>query len=283
MKYAVTAATGNLGQAAVKELNKLVGAENVIVIARNTDKATKLFLNNEVRHGDYEDKSSMIDALKEIDRVLFISSQPSGKVDRATAHANVVDALKENNIKFVAYTSFPDAQNFTTPLATDHRLTENAIKEAGIDHSFLRDNWYLENEIGFLQSGAANHDALYWANDKAGWVLERDYAEGAAKVLTSEDPREIYEFAGKTRTYDELGKALQEATGNHFAIKQISHDDYVKSLEEAGLDTSTAELFASFQAPIDSGSLNKESNDLEEVLGHPVTPLVDAIKEVLAR
>ena len=32
MKYAVTAATGNLGQAAVKELNKLAGAENVIVI-----------------------------------------------------------------------------------------------------------------------------------------------------------------------------------------------------------------------------------------------------------
>lgn len=283
MTYAVTAATGNLGQAAVKELNKLVGAENVIVIARNTDKATKLFLNNEVRHGDYEDKSSMIDALKGIDCILFISSQPSGKVDRATAHANVVDALKENNIKFVAYTSFPDAQNSTTPLATDHRLTENAIKEAGIDHSFLRDNWYLENEIGFLKSGAANHDALYWANDKAGWALERDYAEGAAKVLTSEDHREIYEFAGKTRTYDELGKVLQEATGNHFAIKQISHDDYVKSLEEAGLDTPTAELFASFQAPIDSGSLNKESNDLEEVLGHPVTPLVDAIKEVLAR
>lgn len=111
--------------------NKLAGAENVVVIARNTDKAAQLFPNNEVRHGDCEDKSS------------------------------ITDALKENNIKFVAYTSFPDAQNSTTPLAADHRLTENAIKEAGIDHSFLRDNWYLENEIGFLQSGAANRDALY--------------------------------------------------------------------------------------------------------------------------
>ena len=235
MKYAVTAATGNLGQAAVKELNKLAGAENVIVIARNTDKAAKLFPNNEVRQGDYEDKSSMINTFNGIDRVLFISSQPGGKVDRATAHANVVDALKENNIKFVAYTSFPDAQNSTAALATDHRLTENAIKEAGIDHSFLRNNWYLENEIGFLQSGAASCDALYWANNKAGWALERDYAEGAAKVITSEDPREVYEFAGKTRTYDELGKALQEATGNDFTIKQISHDDYVKSLEKAAL------------------------------------------------
>ena len=94
MKYAVTAATGNLGQAAVKELNKLAGAENVIVIARNTDKAAKLFPNNEVRQGDYEDKSSMINTFNGIDHVLFISSQPGSKVDRATAHANVVDALK---------------------------------------------------------------------------------------------------------------------------------------------------------------------------------------------
>lgn len=283
MKYAITAATGNFGQAAVNELNKLTGTENVVVIARNTEKASKLFPNNEVRHGDYEDKASMNTALNNIDRVLFISSLPGGKVDRATAHANVVDALKENNVKFVAYTSYPDAQNATDPLANDHRLTENAIKEAGLDHSFLRDNWYLENEMCFLQSGAANRDALYWASDKAGWALERDYAEGAAKVITSEDPQEVYEFTGKTRTYDELGKALQEATGNSFAIKQVSHDDYVKSLERAGLDTPTAELFASFQGPIDAGDLAKGSNDLEEVLGHPVTPLVDAIKEILAR
>ena len=80
MKYAVTAATGNLGQAAVKELNKLAGAENVIVIARNTDKAAKLFPNNEVRQGDYEDKSSMINTFNGIDHVLFISSQPGGQL-----------------------------------------------------------------------------------------------------------------------------------------------------------------------------------------------------------
>ena len=125
----------------------------------------------------------MINTFNGIDHVLFISSQPGGKVDRATAHANVVDALKENNIKFVAYTSFPDAQNSTAALATDHRLTENAIKEAGIDHSFLRNNWYLENEIGFLQSGAASCDALYWANNKAGWHLNVITQKGLQKLL----------------------------------------------------------------------------------------------------
>ena len=32
MKYAITAATGNFGQVAVKLLNKLVGEDNVIVL-----------------------------------------------------------------------------------------------------------------------------------------------------------------------------------------------------------------------------------------------------------
>ncbi|MGM9891588.1 NAD(P)H-binding protein [Limosilactobacillus sp.] len=283
MKYAVTAATGNFGQVAVKELNKLVDVKDVVVVARNTDKATKLFPNNEVRHGDYEDAVSMDNALKGIDRVLFISSQPGGQVNRATAQGNVVKAMVNDGVKFVAYVSFPNAQKSTTPLAADHRVTENAIKEAGLAHAFLRDNWYLENEIGFLQSGAASRDALYWANNKAGWALERDYAEAAAKVVTSDNPQAVYEFAGKSRSYEDLGAALKQATGNDFAVKQVSHDDYVKALEDTGLDAATAGLFASFQAPIDSGDLAEESTDLEKALGRPVTPIVEAIREILAR
>lgn len=282
MNYAVTAATGNFGQKAVKKLNELVGAENVTVIARNTEKATKLFPNNVVKHGDYEDAASMEEALQGVDRVLFISSQPGGKVDRATAQKNVVDAMKKDGVKFVAYTSFPNAQKSSTPLADDHRVTENAIKKAGIDHAFLRDNWYLENEIGFLQNGAANRDALYWANNKAGWALERDYAEAAAKVVSSNDAQEVYELAGKSLSYEELGKAIQEATGNDFAIKQVSQEEYTKSLEDAGLDSATAGLFASFQAPSNSGDLAEDSDDLEKALGRPVTPIVESIKELLA-
>lgn len=281
--YAVTAATGNFGQTAIKELNKLVGKDNVVVIARNLAKGQKLFPNNEVRHGDYENLDSMNGALKGIDRVLFISSQPGGKISRATAQKNVVKAMKNNNVKFVAYTSFLNAQNSKTPLADDHRITENDIKEAGIAHSFLRDNWYLENEIVFLQNGAANRPAVYWADNHAGWALEREYAEAAAKVVASENPKEIYEFAGKPRTYVDLGHGLQKATGNNFEIKQVSSDQYTSYLETAGSDHATAVLFSSFQAPIHFGALDENSDDLEKVLGHPLTPIEDAIKEILAR
>ncbi|MBU7464994.1 NAD(P)H-binding protein [Lactiplantibacillus pentosus] len=283
MKYAVTAATGKFGQSAVSTLNAKVGPENVLVIARNQDKATQLFPDNLIRIGNYDDVDAMTKAFEDVERVLFISSQPGGAVDRATAHKNVVTALSAAHVKFVAYTSFPHAQTAVSALASDHRTTENAITATNIAHSFLRNNWYLENEMGFLQSGAHNQEALYWANNTAGWALEREYAAAAATVLMAEDPQEVYEFAGAPRTYAELGQALQKATGNQFKITQVSQEAYTQSLETTGLDHDTAALFASFQAPINEGALAETSADLANVLGHQPLEASAAIKEILAR
>ena len=283
MKYAITAATGKFGQSAVSTLNAKVGAENVLVIARNQDKAAQLFPDNPIRTGNYDDVDSMTKAFENVERVLFVSSQPGGPVDRATAHKNVVTALNAAHVKFVAYTSFPNAQAAVSALANDHRATENAIKATDIAHSFLRNNWYLENEMGFLQSGAHNQETLYWANNTAGWALEREYAEAAATVLMADAPQEVYEFAGTPLTYAALGQALQEATGNQVKITQVSQDAYVQFLETTGLNHDTAALFASFQSPINDGALAEKSADLAHVLGRQPLEASIAIKEILAR
>ncbi len=283
MKYAVTAATGNFGQAAVKSLSELTDKNNIVVIARNQEKAQQLFPGFEVREGNYDDIDSMSDALSGIDRVLFISSQPGGEVSRDVQHKNVVEALQNAGVKFVAYTSFPDAQNSVSALAADHKLTEQLIEKTGIDHAFLRNNWYLEDEIAFLQMGANGDSASYWADGNAGWALEREFAEAAAKVLVADETKDVYEFAGPMKTYEDLGVALQEATNKKLDIKQISKDDYTKLLAAGGLDDTTAAVFAGFQDPIQEGSLNHASSDLADVLGHQTLDLKDAIQEILNR
>ncbi|MCV3316213.1 SDR family oxidoreductase [Pediococcus ethanolidurans] len=284
MNYAITAATGNFGQTAVRELLKLATDNHVIAIVRNTEKAKALFPQDvEIRQGDYADEASMQAALQNVDRLLFISSQPGEEVTREEQHRNVVKAMTANKVKFVAYTSFPNAQQSTSGLANDHRLTEEAITNTGIKHAFLRNNWYLENEIGFLKTGAANQLTTYWANGKAGWALEREFATAAAKVLTLSDPKEVYEFAGKARSYTDLGATLKQATGNDFEVKQVTAKEYQTGLEKSGLNGDMAALFTSFQEPINDGSLNENSNDLEKVLGHELTSLPDAINEILNR
>lgn len=282
MKYAITAATGKFGIAAVDALLKEVSANEIVAIVRDTTKAKEVLPDGiEIREGNYDDKESMVNAFAGIDKVLFISSQPGGKVARDIQHQNVVDALVQDNVDFVAYTSFPDAQNSVSQLAGDHKATEDAIKKAGIKHAFLRNNWYLENEIGFIQSGVANQTASYWASNTVGWALEREYATAAVKVLVGDNTKDVYEFSGEAYDYEDLGKALKVATGNDFEVKQVTHDEYVSLLESAGLDNQMAAMFASFQAPIDEGSLVPKTDDLVEVLGHKTLSLEDAVREMI--
>lgn len=283
MKYAVTASTGRFGKYAISELEKIINQEDTIVaIARDVEKAKKVLPKNiEIREGNYDSSESITDALKGIDRVLFISSQPGGKVSRQVQHQNVVSSLEKNNVKFVAYTSFPNAQKSKSELAQDHKKTEDMIMTSDMNYSFLRNNWYLENESSFIQNGVANKNVKYWAENKAGWALEREYAEAAAKVLVLDKPKKIYEFTGKLASFNDLGLALKQATGNDFSIDKLTNKEYVKYLEDTGLDNDTAELVASFQLPINNGSLDFASNDLEVVLNREPKNLLASIEELI--
>ncbi|ADG40751.1 MULTISPECIES: NAD(P)H-binding protein [Leuconostoc] len=283
MKYAITAATGHFGQLAYHYLQELVDVQDIVVIARNLEKAQELFAGADVRQADYDDTDAMTRALAGVDRVLFISSQPGGPVPRETQHQNVVDALVANNVSFVAYTSFIRADQSVSALASDHLATEKALSKSGLSHSLLRNNWYLENEMGFITSGANQHATSYWASGHAGWALEREYAEAAAKVLVNEAPKTVYEFSGSINDYESLGLALTQATGEKITVTKETRDDYITTLEKSGLSHDLAALFASFQSPIDEGSLNVSSNDLPDVLGRDLTPLPAALKEILAR
>ena len=281
MKYAVTAATGHFGQAAVKELNQLVGSGQVVVIVRNAEKAAQLFPANEVRVADYGDQAAPEKALAGIDRVLFVSSQPGGAVSRDQQHRNVVAALKAAKVARVVYTSFPHADRGQSWLAADHRLTEQLLAESGLTHAVVRNNWYLENEASFLKAIAAGQAASYWTAKPMGWALESEYAAGAARVLVADRIKEVYEFAGPIITYAALGAAAAAALGTTGSAKQVSKEAYVAELEAAGFDHATAALYASFQEPAETGDLSVASDDLATVLGRPLTPLAAAIKQVV--
>ncbi len=278
--YAVTAATGRFGQAAVRYLTqRLQPGDAVVALARNLDKATKLMpANVAVRLGDYTNEAGLAQSLTGIDRLLFISGQPGQAVSRAVQHQRVVNAAKTAGVKFIAYTSFPQAPTNPAALAADHKATEEAITASGIAHSFLRNNWYLENEAATLKAGAAGRAVVYAAADgQAGWALEREYAEAAAIVLTTKDPQPVYEFSGAPHTYADLAAAID----GDVATEQLSDADYQAGLEKVGLPAPVAELLTGFQTLIRQGGLKPSTNDLATVLGHPLTALPAAIKEVL--
>ncbi|WP_395319447.1 NmrA family NAD(P)-binding protein [Fructilactobacillus frigidiflavus] len=308
MKYAVTVATGHFGERVVLKLLTLVSFNDIVVIARDVEKAKQMYPTAvEIRQGDYDDEKMMEKAFAGIDRVLFVSSQPNARHPRLAQHQNVVTAAANAGVKYLAYTSFPHADTSDAPLAKDHRATEKMIIDARIPHSFLRNNWYLENELPLIKAAQAGEPFIYATGEETvGWAEEIFYAEGAAKVMTmlEQDPLEVYEFHGAQHTYKELAKAIQEATGKTFPVQAVDLAQYQADLAKTDLDAAQINFKVAMQKLIASGALNERvakkdvafgmtheqilenninnENALENVLGMPLPSLSAQVKDLLA-
>ncbi|WP_334333218.1 SDR family oxidoreductase [Companilactobacillus sp. HBUAS59544] len=277
--YAVTGSTGHFGQNAIKQLLKLAPNDQIIALARNTKKAEELF-PKEVRilPGDYTNPQQLEESLTGVDKLLFVSSQPGGLVTRQVQHQNIVTAAKNAGVKYIAYTSFYHADRATAPLADDHKATEKMIKNSGLKYSFLRNNWYLENDADKIKAAVNHQDFVYAAGDgRVGWALEDEYSEAAARVLVMKDTKEIYEFAGNPRTYQELAQNIV----TKFKIVSLSIEDLRHALKDSGMDEAVIEIVVSIQELIRDGNLDGDSDDLPNVLGRPLTALPEAIKSVI--
>lgn len=274
MKYLITSATGDLANIATKELVEIVGVDNVSVTVRSLDKAQSLVdLGVEIRQADYFNLESLIKAFEGIDKVLFISS---GNLERRQEqHENVVKALKESNVSFVAYTSAPNATESESIIAPEHKLTETLISESGIKHAFLRNNWYLENEFLLLEAAKKGEDFKHSAgNGKVGWALKKDYAIAAARIISELAPKqEIYELGGTPITYEELGKILDL----NINLINVNEKENKKILEESNLPSDLIDFTLAIQKDIKENHLNLYSNDLEKVLNQKQTPLQEIL------
>ncbi|MCI1984438.1 MAG: NAD(P)H-binding protein [Bifidobacteriaceae bacterium] len=283
--YAIAAVTGRYGRAALDQLLTRVGKDDkVIALARNVEKAKTMVPQNvEVRAGDYADAGSMVEALKGVDRLLFVSSQPGAAVPRTRQHQNVIDAAVKDGVSLLAYTSFAKADTAKAPLAEDHQYTEAALKKSGLRYAFLRNAWYFENDAAVFKAAAAGKPLTYSAGDgRVSWAAENDYAVAGANVLASKDPKAVYEFGGTPRTFADAAAVVEQVTGTKVTLNPVDDATYEKGLEASGMQPGVAQLLTSFQTMMRNGELDVDSSDLEDALGRPATPFAEAMKHAIA-
>ena len=283
MKLLVTGATGKLGAKIVETLLKSVPASNLAVSVRNPEKAEALRARGvDVRHGDFDHPETLDSAFAGIDRLLIISAD--GDTDtRIRQHTNAVAAAERAQVKFIAYTSLANAKDSELFLAPVHRATEEAIAKTGIPYSFLRNNWYLENEMASIQAAMAGAPWVTSAGaGKVGWALQQDYAEAAATVLAGNGhDHTIYELSGKLMTQEELASALGTVLGKEVPVQQVDDATYADIMKGAGVPDFVIPILVSIQQDIRKGTLEIESNDFEKLLGRPVTPIKEALTHIV--
>lgn len=283
MKMLVTGATGKLGKKVVEHLLKTVPASQLAVSVRNPEKAENLrALGVDVRQGDFGVPESLDSAFAGVDRMLLISADGDNET-RIRQHTNAIEAAVRAKVGFIAYTSLANAQDSKLFLAPTHQETEKAIMKTGIPYSFLRNNWYLENEISSVQGVLAGAPWVTSAGSgKVGWASQQDYAEAAAAVLSGEGHENtIYELSGKPLTQEELASTVGKVLGKEVPVQQVDDETYAEIMKNAGVPDFVIPMLVSIQQGIREGDLEIRSDDFEKVLGRPLTSLDDALRQLV--
>lgn len=283
MKILVTGATGKLGSKIVETLLKKVPRNQLAVSVRNPEKAKGLRDRGvDVRKGDFDYPETLDTAFAGVDRLLIISADGDNET-RIRQHANAIAAADRAGVKFIAYTSIANAKESENFLAPTHKATEEAIIKTGIPYSFLRNNWYLENEISSIQGVLAGAPWVTSAgNGKVGWALQQDYAEAAVAVLTGNGHENtIYELSGKLLTQEEFVSALGNVLGKEVPVQQVDDNTYADIMKGVGVPDFLIPFLVEIQIGIRKGTLAVESNDFEKLLGRSATPISDGLTQIV--
>jgi NAD(P)H dehydrogenase (quinone) len=275
----VTGVTGHLGRLAAAELLSR-GADRVVGLARSPEKAPDL-AGLEVRLGDYDRPSTLVEALAGVDVLLFVSGSEVGK--RVAQHTAVIEAAKAAGVGRVIYTSAPRATDTALPVAPEHKATEEVLRASGLTWTILRNNWYVENYTAQLGRYLAEGAIVGAAGDgRVGAAPLADFAAAAvAAVVGDGHEGKVYELGGPPFTFAELAATITEVTGTKVAYRTVTVAELVAALTAHGLDAGTAGFLASLDEAIARGDLDVPSDDLPNLLGRPVTPLADAIRAAL--
>ncbi|AUG08409.1 SDR family oxidoreductase [Pseudomonas sp. S09G 359] len=280
---AVTGATGQLGRLVIDTLLKTVNPQEIVALVRDPLKAQDLGAKGvDVRQADYNRPETLRSALVGVQRLLLISSSEVGK--RTTQHRAVIEAAKSSGVQLLAYTSILHADKSTLGLAVEHRDTERALAESGLNYVLLRNGWYSENYTASVPT-AVEHGAIL-GSAQAGRIssaARTDYADAAAVVLTSEGQAgKVYELAGdEGYSLSDLATEVTKQSGKTVVYNDLPQEQYKAVLIGLGLPTAFAGLLADSDAAAAKGDLFDDARQLSRLLGRPTTPIAQSVSAAL--
>jgi len=267
----IAAATGQYGRLVVDAVLQKVAPRELAVAVRHPEKARQWRERGvSVRHGDYDDLSSLHAAFEGVSDLLFVSSPEFDMTTRMAQHERVIEASRRAKVKHVAYTSFLGAQVEQPGGFNAHYLTERALERSGLSATFLRHPFYTEALVNppLIEEAVASGELKDASAGKAVNTASRsDLAGAAAAVLTGAvEKGKPYELAGIPWTYAQLAAAISKATGRSISARPIPSS-------ELGPRGWLFDLIA-------AGRYERATPDLERLLGRPATSLEQFVAAV---
>ncbi|TPG19546.1 NAD(P)H-binding protein [Pedococcus bigeumensis] len=270
---ALTGVTGHLGNR-VRELLPDDGRQ-LVLLARSPGKVVA-GPRDEVRRCDFADPEGAARALSGVDTLLMVSA--SEAADRLDQHRAFVGAAALAGVSHIVYTSFQGAAaDCTFTLGRDHWATEQAIREAGLEFTFLRDSFYADFLPLMAQDGVIRGPA---GDGRVAAVAREDVAAVAAVVLV--DPiahaDAAYDLTGpEALTLAAAAALIEEVTGRPTRYLDETLEEAYDSRASYGAPDWQVDAWVSTYTAIAAGEVATVSDAVPRITGRPATSLRDLL------
>jgi uncharacterized protein YbjT (DUF2867 family) len=273
----VTGATGKLGSRVVERLLEHLPAEQVGVSVRDPGKAADLAERGvRVRRGDFDDPASLVHAFEGARQVLLVSLDRAGE-ECVAGHRNAVDAAVKAGVARIVYTSqMGAAHDSAFQPCRDHARTEDLLRESGLPWTSLRNGFYADSALRFLEAARHTGDIALPADGPVAWTGHDDLAQAAAAILTTEEGR----FEGPTPPltgpaaldFDAVAKIAARATGRSFTRTVVTDAEYREQLLAHGAPAPLADLLLGVFDAARAGEFTAVGPTLAELTGREPAP-----------
>lgn len=283
----ITGATGKLGGRVIETLlMKNVPANQIAALVRDENKAANLKEKGvDIRIGDYNNKPSLDETMKGIDKMLMVSGNTGNALEQ---HRNVVDAAKKAGVNCLAYTSncLRDRNTLLSKAMLSHFETEDYIIASGLNYTIFRNVLYMDSLAMYILGGGKVLETginLPAGDGRVSYALRSDEAEAIGNVLAGKDcSNQIYNFTGsKAYSFYDIADILSELSGKKITYMPIDVETYKSRAVAMGVPEHAVEAMTPFMTDIKNGQGSIVSADMEEFLGRKPVDLKEGLQSLL--
>lgn len=183
MQILITGATGNVGMEVLKAFSSLNHGHRVVAGVRNKKKArAELRSFEELEFAPFDfDQIDQFDSYLSGTEVLFLLRPPHIS-DVAKHFDPLIKAAVRKQVRHIVFLSVQGAEK--SAIIPHHKI-EKLIEAAGIDYTFLRPAYFMQNFSTTLRRDIAENDRVYLPSGKAEFTIVdlKDVGEVAARIL----------------------------------------------------------------------------------------------------
>jgi NAD(P)H dehydrogenase (quinone) len=272
MSIVITGASGHLGRSTAELVLSRVPASGVILTTRHPEELSDLAQRGaEVRMADFGRPETLVGAFEGGDKLLLISTDAVGA--RVAQHRAAIDAAAKAGVRHVVYTSYlnPVEEN-PAVITPDHRDTEAALRESGLEWTALRNAFYAEYQVPSGAQAIATGQLVHNNGEgRTAYISREDCAAAAAAVLTTGGHEgRAYDITGpQPLDQDDVAALLSEVSGRPVESVAVDDEAFVRGLAASGLPEPVARGIASYGRAIREGFIGEASGAVENLTGRP--------------